>query len=167
MFLDLPIFSKNYFRFTIALILITAGILVWVNYARLDSFRTYHQELSHESVIAIEKQVAYFIAEKQRMVNIFAEEYIDYIRALASSPSSDDLRKNLGKIITRYFPDRFAFSIANNTGDMADIISDLLDDDSKKASMRKKALDFITENHSSRKNSHKIMHLLNELNSNK
>ena len=58
-------------------------------------------------------------------------------------------------------------AVTDNAGDMAHIISDLLNVDSKKASMQKKALDFVIKNHSSQKNSDEILHLLNELNSKK
>lgn len=51
------------------------------------------------------------------MVNVFADEQIDMIRALAFNPDNDELRNNLGELITHYFPDRFAFSIADNSGE--------------------------------------------------
>jgi len=51
------------------------------------------------------------------MVELFVEEQIDSIRVLAENPENDELRENLGQLLTRYFPNRFAFSITDNSGE--------------------------------------------------
>jgi len=151
MLLKQSIFSKSYFRYALILIVITIGILVWVSYARLQAFHDYHQDLTHETVLGIEKLVSQFIAEKTRMVNVFADEQIDLIRALASNPDNDELRNKLGELITLYFPDRFAFSIADSSGepmfeDFDGLISDLCLTDIKKFTKDKFYLPYVHPN---------------------
>lgn len=108
---------KHYVVFVGVMILLVGSILAWIANARLESFHQYHFNISHESAKGVEKQVAFYISEKQRMVNVFAKQQIDLIQALASDPNNDDLRVKLGRLLKHYFPDQFAFSIANNIGE--------------------------------------------------
>jgi len=108
---------KNYVVFVGVMILLVAGALGWIASARLEAFHQHHLDIGHESIGGVNKQVAHYVNEKQRMVKLFAEEHIDRIRALASDPNNDALKEDLGKLLTRYFPDRFAFSITDNSGE--------------------------------------------------
>lgn len=108
---------KNYVVFVGLMILLVASMLSWITSARLEAFHQYHLDIGHESISGVNKQVAHYVNEKQRMVKLFAEEHIDRIRALASDPNNDALKEDLGILLTRYFPDRFAFSIADNSGE--------------------------------------------------
>lgn len=98
------------------MILLVAGILGWIVNARLDAFQQYHHNIGHESLIGVEKQVAFYIAEKQRMVELFAHDHIEQIRGLVANPDNDALHEKFGKELTRYFPDRFAFTVTDNDG---------------------------------------------------
>jgi len=111
------IFCKSYVVFVVLMIILLAGMLVWIANARLDAFHQYHHDISQESALGVQAQVSRLIEDKQRMVELFADEQIDWIRALASNPDNDELRENLGELLTRYFPGRFAFSIADNLGE--------------------------------------------------
>ncbi|MBL1275872.1 MAG: hypothetical protein COB30_007275 [Ectothiorhodospiraceae bacterium] len=108
---------KNYFIFVTLLILLVIVMLSGIAKARLEAFHQHHIDISHESASGVEKQVAFYITEKQRMVEVFAEEQIDWLRALAQNPNNDELHQNLGVLLTRYFPDRFAFSITDSSGE--------------------------------------------------
>lgn len=107
---------KNYVVFVGLLILLVAGMLSWIASARLEAFHQYHLDLSHESLTGVENQVAFYTAEKRRIVELFVNENIAIIRALAADPDNDELHKKLGKMLTQHFPDRFAFSVTDNTG---------------------------------------------------
>jgi len=108
---------KNYFVSVVLMILLVAGMLAWIANARLNAFHQHHLEISNESIRGVEEQVAHYVAEKKRMVKLFADEHIDIIRALASNPENDEINEQLGNLLTQYFPDRFAFSITDNHGD--------------------------------------------------
>jgi signal transduction histidine kinase len=109
--------SKNYFVFVALMILLVAGLLGWIANARMEAFHQHHLDITSESIKGVETQVAHYVAEKRRMVELFAEEHIDTIRALASNPDNDEINERLGNLLTRYFPDKFAFTIADNLGE--------------------------------------------------
>lgn len=108
---------KNYVIFVGVMILLVAGMLTVIADARLEAFHQHHLDITHESLNGVEKQVSFYISEKQRMVEVFAEEQIDWLRALALSPDNDELHENLGKLLKLYFPSYFAFSLADKTGE--------------------------------------------------
>ena len=107
---------KNYVVFVALMILLVAGMLTWIASARLEAFHKYHLDIGNESIQGVDMQVSYFVEEKQRMVELFVHEQIDLVRALASKPNNDKIKGKIGELLTRYFPDRFAFSIADNSG---------------------------------------------------
>lgn len=122
--------TKNYVSMVGLLILLVAAMLSWVASARLAAFHEHHLALAHESATGVEKQVAFYIAEKKRMVELFVADHIDQIRALAKTPDNDALRENLDKSLHRYFPDHFAFSLTDRRGvplfvDFDGLVSDL------------------------------------------
>jgi hypothetical protein len=108
---------KNYVVFVALLILLVAGILIWVTSARMEAFHQHYLDIGHESIKGVRQQVSYYIAEKRRTVKVFTEEKIDLIRKLAADPENRELHDKLGRIITNNFPDRFAFTIADNSGE--------------------------------------------------
>ncbi len=110
-------FCKSYVIFVALLILLVIAMLSMIANARLNAFHKYQLDIGHESTRGVEQQVVFYIAEKQRLVDLFAKEHIDSLRTLATNPDNDELHENLGKLLTRYFPKHFAFSIANNSGE--------------------------------------------------
>lgn len=144
MFCNRRIFCKNYVIFVVILILLLAGILAWIANARLEAFHKYHHDLSHESVGGVERQVAFYVAEKRRTVAQFAQDHFKLIHNLASHPNNDKLHAKLSKTLTRHFPDHFAFSVANKSGtplfeDFDGLIGELCLSDIKKFSTAKQS----------------------------
>lgn len=88
---------KNYVVFVGLMILLVTGILGWITSARLDAFHQHYTNIGHESLTGLEKQVAFYIAEKQRTVKLFVHEHIEQIRDLAANPNNDEIHENLGK----------------------------------------------------------------------
>lgn len=116
MFCNRRIFCKSYVIFVAILVLLLAGILAWIANARLAAFHKSHRDLSHESVGGVERQVAFYVAEKRRTVEQFAQDNLKQIHDLASHPNNDELHAKLSKTLTRHFPDHFTFSVANKSG---------------------------------------------------
>lgn len=108
--------GKNYVALVSLLVVLVAGILLWIGHQRLEAFHQYHLEISHSSLTGVEQQVSYSIAEKTRMVSMFAREHTALIRELASDPDNDDLHELLANLLTKHFPDYFAFSVADAAG---------------------------------------------------
>ncbi len=113
---NLKLIRKNYIVIVGLMILLVAGILVWISNARLESFHQYHIDIAHQSATGVENQVAFYAAEKRRLVELFAQDHIEQIKALAANPDNDELHKDLGDRLTRKFPDRFAFSVTDGSG---------------------------------------------------
>lgn len=135
---------KSYVIFVGLLILLVASMLGWIANARLEAYHQYHIDIGHESLSGVDKQVAFYIAEKRRMVKLFVRDHIEKIRTLAVNPDNDDLKENLGRKLTEYFPDRFAFSVADINGtpryeDFDGLISELCLSDVKQFSKSESA----------------------------
>lgn len=111
-----PLYRKNYVILVALLILLVGGMLSLIASARLSAFHQYHLDTGHESAAGVEKQVSFYIAEKQRLVELFAEEQIDWLRALAETPFDDELHENLKELLSHHFPGHFAFSLADVSG---------------------------------------------------
>lgn len=107
---------RNHCIFVIVINLLVAGILFWAGNNRMHELHTLHNGIANESVTLVADNVSLFIRDKNRLINIFAENEIDLIRQLAKSPSNDTLNQQLGARIKHYFPNYFAFTIANNQG---------------------------------------------------
>ena len=118
------------------MIVLTVGILSWLTYNRLADYRQYHQAIADESVAVVAEDVAHFITERNRLVNLFSHDHVKLILQLANDPENDDIREQLAQRISLFFPDHFAFTIADNTGrpyyeDFDGLISELCANDLK------------------------------------
>jgi len=116
MILNRKLFFKNYVVFFTLLILLLIAVLGWFDSVRLQAFHRYHKDIARESVKGVEKQVAFYISEKRRLVELFVDDHIELIRQLVSHPNDDATHDHFSKILSRHFPDRFAFSIADING---------------------------------------------------
>lgn len=91
-------------------------ILGWTHYSRLQDFRAYHTALAQKSTSASSQEIAAFIAEKKRLVALFAQDHRELINQLVQDPENEDLYDQLNDRIALYFPDYFAFTISNHRG---------------------------------------------------
>ena len=57
-----------------------------------------------------------FVGERNRLVQVFAEQHLDAIRMVASDPQSEQHYQRLATLIKQYFPGHFAFTVANSNG---------------------------------------------------
>jgi hypothetical protein len=78
---------KNYTAFILVIACLVAGMLVWIAQTRLQDFKAYHTAIAQESTAGIASQTARFIAEKKRLVGLFAREHLQLIQQLADKPS--------------------------------------------------------------------------------
>jgi len=137
MSLNRRLFFKNYVVFFAFLILLLIAVLGWFDSARLQAFHRYHKDIARESVKGVEKQVAFYIMEKRRLVELFVNDHIEQIRQLVNNSDDDSIHDHFGHILSKHFPDRFAFSVADINGapkfeDFDGLVSELCLTDIKK-----------------------------------
>ncbi|MCI0506654.1 MAG: hypothetical protein L0Z73_11160, partial [Gammaproteobacteria bacterium] len=113
---DKTLLRKNYFVFILTMMLLTAVLLVWMTQLRLSAFHEYHRVTAESSVQGVAKLISHFMSEKKRQVKLFVDEHIEIIRKLAADPLDNEIRTHIDDRLIQYFPDRFAFSIADAKG---------------------------------------------------
>ena len=70
-------------------------ILVWLSYSRNMDYRQYHQIIANESVTEVAENIAHFIAERNRLVRLFAEDHLSLILEMAKFFDDDSVRECL------------------------------------------------------------------------
>jgi len=109
-------YQKNYFIFLLLISLLFALTLFFIHDRRYNEFKQYHNHIAAESTGGVSQQVAGFIEEKKRLVELFAEQHLQDIRAIIHDPGNDLLRDRLNEKIGRFFPQYFAFTVADRNG---------------------------------------------------
>ena len=127
---------KKFLIFNFVILLLIGLILVTTTSSRIKDFHDYHHAIAKESTASIIQAVGEFISERKRFVKIFGDENYDLIHQLASDPLNDELYAQLESRIKVYFPDYFAFTIADEQGvpymeDFDGLIGDLCQNDLK------------------------------------
>ena len=109
--------KKSYFWFVILMMALLVVFLLWVQQERVNAHQDYHDALASETGASIAEEVSRFVLERNRIVQVFARQHVDAIRALAASPYSEKHYKALEELIKEYFPSHFAFTVANSEGE--------------------------------------------------
>jgi hypothetical protein len=91
-------------------------LLIWNATLRVDNFAKRQTELADHSVQAAADEVALLINGYKRSVHIFADDNQAHISRVAEWPQDAGLYVILEKRITTFFPEYFAFTIADNSG---------------------------------------------------
>ena len=107
---------KTYFWLVFVIIALLGVFLVWTQSERVADHEQYHNFIAMESVSAVSEEVARFVGERNRFVQVFANQHLDLIRAVASDPLNDQVYSKLQQLIKEYFPGYFAFTVANSQG---------------------------------------------------
>lgn len=101
----------------IALSTFACFVLVWVYFDRVASFEASHYALARTSSVEVASQISFILKERQRHVQLFAEDNQERLRQLRIAPENDTARKEMGLAIKRIFPDYFAFTITDIKGE--------------------------------------------------
>ena len=109
------------YRNTSLLVVITlvmaSAFLVWYAMIRINDFRAHQLELARQSVDGVASEISSFIREVEREVALFAENNYDLIRVLAVHPEDDEVYAQLKRNVGNFFPDYFAITIADRSGE--------------------------------------------------
>jgi len=107
--------SKTILSNLLVFVLVAVVLGILAN-ARIDSFRDYHNAIAQESVSSGAQIVENFIAERKRLVYLFAQDNIEYIKRIAADPDNIAIQEEFQQRIKRYFPDHFSYTIADTQG---------------------------------------------------
>jgi signal transduction histidine kinase len=107
---------KSYFWFAVLIIGLAAAFLLWSIQSRVTDHQDYHQFIAAESTSGVAEEVSRFVGERIRLVQVFADQHLDAIRAVASDPHNEDYYEQLADLIKQYFPGHFAFTVASSDG---------------------------------------------------
>lgn len=91
-------------------------LLVWSASQRISNFDERQQQLAEHSVRAAASEVDLYMKGYQRAVDIFAEENRFFLSTLELWPQDMESYTLLQEKIVRYFPEHFAFTLADSNG---------------------------------------------------
>ena len=110
--------------------------LITESSSRIQDFQNYHDAIGRESTASTHQAIEKFIYEKKRLVEIFGNDHLVLMKQLAADPENENLYAQLESRIGIYFPDYFAFTLADPQGkpfmeDFDGLIGDLCQTDLK------------------------------------
>lgn len=134
---------KSYTVFIAIVVCLVVSLLTWITATRLSDFNSYHAAIAQESTRGVAHEVSRFVAEKKRLVALFADEHLPLIRRLAADPENEILHEQLQQRIADYFPDHFTFTVVDPEGqpyieDFDGLVGDLC---------RQDIVEFVTHHH--------------------
>lgn len=95
---------------------VATALMGWSTYQRYRDFLAYHQGIATGAVGELGHAIEERLAERRRLVQIFAEDHAELIRAVAEAPDDSGLHERLDRAIRRLFPNFFAFTLTTRDG---------------------------------------------------
>lgn len=95
---------------------LATALMGWSTYQRYRDFLVYHQGIAVDAVAELGQAIQGRLAERRRLVQVFAEDHAALLRAIAQAPGDSALYERLDQAIRRFFPDFFAFTLASADG---------------------------------------------------
>ena len=102
--------------YIIVIPVVVSAIIIWILYQRISDFEKAQYDIAKSTVIIVSKEVGKLIKNHQRLVNIFTINEYTLIERLAQRPDDDNLKARINQKLTEYFPDYFAFTLADHEG---------------------------------------------------
>ena len=107
---------RSAWLFSTLIFVMVGAMLLWNAHVRYREFETYQQRLMESSVNGTAAEIGVFISELRRSVHLFADKESVRIDALAESPEDMDTFEQLGMAVRTHFPESFAYTIADKSG---------------------------------------------------
>lgn len=95
---------------------IISAIIIWISYQRVNDFEQAQHNVAESTVALVSKEVSELIKNQQRLVSIFTRNEHKLIERLAQSPNDVSLKEQLNQKLLEYFPNYFAFTLADHEG---------------------------------------------------
>ncbi|UCE88633.1 MAG: HAMP domain-containing histidine kinase [Pseudomonadota bacterium] len=104
--------------FVVLMLALVVLVLSWHGYTRYSDFRTFQDAVAGEAVHGVAVDVAALVAEKARMVNVFADLHKPLLQRIATLPETrDDEFRTLSRLVAEFFPDYFAVTVIDSRGE--------------------------------------------------
>ena len=91
-------------------------LLILGYFDRVSRFETSHRNLARTTSAEVANQVAFILTERQRQVQLYAEDHLPLLRQVQDTPGDTNLHKQLERSLKRVFPDVFGFTITDAQG---------------------------------------------------
>ena len=103
----------------VLLILVVASILVILNgRSRYQEYLDHQRQLASRAITAAAGEIGLQLAELKRRVSLFAQEESALIHAVATRPEDDALQERFAEKLDTHFPERFAFTVTTQSGEL-------------------------------------------------
>lgn len=91
-------------------------LLILGYFDRVIRFETSHRDLARTTSAEVANQVAFILTERQRQVQLYAEDHLPLLRQVQGAPGDATLHHQLERSLKRVFPDVFGFTITDAQG---------------------------------------------------
>ncbi len=109
---------RSYPLFLLGTLVFFAVLLVWMAWSRFEDFERHHRTVARQTVSGLADEVSRSIAGRKRLVQLFAREQRDRLLALIRDPDSPARHQAVSEKLREYFPDYFAFTLADPDGEL-------------------------------------------------
>lgn len=104
-------------QWIVVVLAVLAALVLLLNYReRVGSFEDSQRARAQTTSAEVASLVSFILAERQRQVQLFAEDQLVRLRQLQRDPDNEALRQELERILRRTFPDVFAYTITDARG---------------------------------------------------
>ncbi len=103
--------------YVLLILLMVAGLLVWIAHTRMEDFRLYQRQVAIGSVTGAGNELSILLSELRRSVSLFAQGHKNELNELAMDPEDDAKFARVEQRLKASFPEALAFTLANSSGD--------------------------------------------------
>ncbi len=104
-------------QWIVAVLCALAVAVLLLNYReRVAGFEAAQRAMARSTSTEVASLVSFILAERQRQVQLFAEDQLGRLGRLQRAPDNEALRQELERALRRTFPDFFAFTITDARG---------------------------------------------------
>ena len=92
------------------------GLLAWHTEVRYEEFRRNQESLMRSSVSGTAGEIGTYLTELRRSVHLFADSEKELLDTLRAHPENSKLHDRLNQRVRFHFPEAFAFTLADRSG---------------------------------------------------
>ena len=110
--------TRNHLAYALITLVMVGVMLAWQAWKSTEDFREYHHQLAVTSVTGAADELELLLSELQRSMQLFANEHLDLLEAIASETGNDATWVLLESAVQRHFPEYFALTVTNAAGEV-------------------------------------------------
>ena len=97
-------------------ILLVCAVLAYITQARLKDLSEHEAALAHAVTTGTSEELSVMLRELQRSVHLFAGAHATLLQQIKAHPDDTNLQTQMTEEVRHYFPESFAWTIANADG---------------------------------------------------